>query len=477
MYHLLAHERLPDEYIRVAGADKHAFFTDKRHMWDMERVSLDTKTTYNVIVLDIDGGDPLAHINAAMPANVRPNFMAGKWMTSHAWQGKRFCRPHFVLHLANPVWKNDQKQVALLEIVTEAIRQRLEAVGCVVDANRPITVKNPLVWDVETFGHEFENKRWTLHELALAFDTYARPAEQYRAAIKQRRIETRKKIARGEVAEGRNCALFQRLCPIGYALGENCADYGYIYGELLHEAYAINETMFFDHDLGPLGAREVRETVRSIAKYCAAKQVYAPRGEKSKDRGAAAAFIDDRDDLKKRQQTGAYYAANKKTHKTVRALRAAVERLRSEGQPVTKKAVAREADVSPNTARKYWDSVIGNTDATSPAQAKLENARTAQTVISFKPQPKRAKGVQLGVHQEYARPAAASKTPWQAEQRLLYTKPEQLSFLEPLLRDTESGEYGPLMQDPTLVKRLTMDANTGKKRLVWETIDGAAIPY
>ena len=476
MYHLLAHERLSDHYVRVAGADKHAFYTSKRHMWGMERIGLSTKTTHTAIALDIDGGDPLTHIDQAMPAGVRPNFMAGKWMTSHAWQGKRFSRPHIVFHLANPVWKADRKQMQLFEIVTEAIRQRLEAVGCIVDPNRPVTVKNPLIWDTETFGDEFENKRWTLHELAQAFGTYDRPAEEFRAAIKARRAATRKNVAKGDDA-GRNQALFNRLCPIGYTIGDGCNDYAYIYDQLMHEAQALNESMFHAHEWGVLGPREVKETVRSIAAYCASKDVYTPKGGNDKDRGAAAAFISDRDSLKKRQQTGAYYTANKKTHGTVRELREIVDQLRENGEPITKKGLARASRKDINTIRKYWDAVINGADVESPAAAQLEATRTAQTVIDFRPQPQPDQGGELGVHQEYARPAAASKTVREAAERIRYRKPKQLSFLEPLLRDTESNEYGPLMQDPTLVKRLTTNPNTGKKRLVWETIDGAAIPY
>lgn len=368
-YNLLKYERFNPNWV-IVGHEKEQFATDLRYAWHMNYIGLDNKYFLNTMIIDVDGGDPLAIWEKAFPDLIRPNYMAGKFV-----QG-RLRRPHIVFHLKSPVFKDNRKQMQYFEAIKERISMILDEHGCKIDACQPNITKNPCsnMWDVHTFGEHFENKVWSLNELAHLVDLKRYTPKQYQISRKKRKQQVRRKQAKG-VYVGRNCALFDTLRHVGYAIAVRNNDYNHLYENLIEEAHEINKGMFAGN---PLSFKEMKDTVKSIAKYCSTHTCYLPSNQRRK--GACARHIRQGDSLKTRQRKGALFSASENANKTLTHLREVAAGL--DGVP-SKKEFARVSGKSLNTVRKYWSAIFEGEQIEIKATKMLQDYRQEADLLTF----------------------------------------------------------------------------------------------
>jgi len=351
----LRHECIPDTPLIASSFDKKPFYVSKIDAWQADYIQIDSKRTFNSIILDIDGGDPLGAISNVLPDLVRPNYMIGRWMTSYEWSGKRFVRPHIVFHLKSPVWKSNKKQMALFEAIKQCLLMRFEEQGCSVDNVQPIVTKNPYAsskyWDLETFSPAFATKMWRLGELAHRLNTHEFPISFFLEKKKARTRERKKflYLKRGDHS-GRNEELFNQLRFRGYYFSAvEKLKANSLRSVLMSEARELNERNF---PLDLLSENELKHIVRSIQVYCDNNPVYFSKTVDQKERGAARDRIHARMNLSERQAIGGKYAAEKNANRTFEKLARFV--VEQNGKAITKRLLAERTKTSLNTVKKYW---------------------------------------------------------------------------------------------------------------------------
>ena len=449
-HHLLQYERFWTR-LYVADEDKKVRWTTLSDAWHYKYIQIDNRNAHNSIVLDVDDGDASAAIQQ-LPTDVRPNYLVGRYMTSCAWSGRRIIRPHVVFHLKYPVRKSSQKEMRLFNIIRSELISRFQKFGCKVDQNIPITSKNPCSdWQVKTYGDYFEHKKWTLSELIKLLDISAEHDARNKYANNIIKYPLKKQIS------GRNCELFENLRFEGYRLGEQTSNFEEIYGQLIDIAVSYNAEHFKNN---LLDFSEIKNIVKSIAKYCANNSVYVLKSIDSKRRSAAGNFINPEDSLKTRQSVGAKYSRLQHAMKTKKKLLDALQGLKNP----TKKGLAKISGVSLNTVKKYWDELVnGGHEVNHSVIDQLEAVRKKPTVLHIS-SPK--KSSELG----------GSSRCHQDRKKIINS---EIDLIPELSATDWNAQHGILDQFGRQVNALKYDRDvvTGARIKVFVHIDENEIPY
>lgn len=152
--------------------------------------------------------------------------------------------------------------------------------------------------------------------------------------------------------EGRNCAAFEALRFVAYALHDQGVTGAALLRQVQHQADELNRNTFSKHVVGSLPARELAGIVRSICRWTDAHH----RPSKASTRSRTHSW--ERKQLTEAQQAarireGQAKGATSRREATSARLRAAEVELQAEGRLITAMALAKLAGVSRPTAISY----------------------------------------------------------------------------------------------------------------------------
>ena len=346
-YDLLRPNRIPS-FVNVATETKKIFRVSKIDCWHQTYIALNTKNWINSLIIDIDGGDVLSTWDKVMPDLIKPNYMSGRWMTCLEWKGIRFNRPHVVIHLSTPINKKNVKQMVFYTAVRDEILFRLASAGLNVDVAEPITTKNPASshWAVKTFGENFMEKEWNLTELSRLLGL-KKGDKRNKIAHKKHFL---KKITEFNT-DSRNCTIFEKNRHYAYKLRSQCISQKDLFQKVLTQCFQSNNEMYLCNSLSN---SEVVAIAKSISTWTWAN--YTGSGViDTKNRGAAAKYINKEDDTQKRQKIGAYYTAMVKVSKNQDIIKKALTEAYARGERPSQLTLSRQLRLSLNTIKKYWD--------------------------------------------------------------------------------------------------------------------------
>ncbi len=281
---------------------------------------------------DIDrAGAAFAYEEAGLPA---PTFTIINPYNGHA---------HLLFGLEAPVaFKNRfgmgrarEGPARYYQAIKEAYRLRLRADPAFVG----IIVKNPAHerWETITLGRFYE-----LHELADYVDL---------AQVHRHQAADDYLVPTGPILEGfRNDAVFDLARKWAYGQVRTAASTGDLFDAVHRYCQELNFQC-----LPPLPSREIRSIARSIARYCWTHREAIFRG--FKNRGVMGftplppvMAADDRlEELRRRRALGARYANETRRKKNEERILAAIAKLETQGQRITKAAVSRITGLSRQT--------------------------------------------------------------------------------------------------------------------------------
>jgi hypothetical protein len=215
--------------------------------------------------------------------------------------------------------------------------------------------KNPLSgkWDYETFG-EFAFKEYDLAELSEILDVrnarnfYDKSYTKNKnvvVSLFSKDVKTKKKAKTAE--ESRNCEIFNTVRFPSYNMKYKVSSYHHLYDFVLNACHEVN-----DEFQESLSTAELKSIARSISSWTWNK--YTGSGD-VKNRGAAAKYINDDDDIRKRQQKGAYYTNKLRTQKVIESIANAISEAREANEEITKKGISRKSGIALSTVKKYWN--------------------------------------------------------------------------------------------------------------------------
>lgn len=151
---------------------------------------------------------------------------------------------------------------------------------------------------------------------------------------------------------GRNTTLFDTLRLWAYQEVKQHTFYVSFQDLVDKKAQSIN-LMFLDNHNGVLPAKEVLSTAKSVGKWTWRHQYSIGNG--GKNRGVLGLPGDM--PLQQKQVEGAAYTNDTRKKNTLQAILDAAVALKTAGTPITQKSVAIRADVSLDSAKKYWNEV------------------------------------------------------------------------------------------------------------------------
>lgn len=151
---------------------------------------------------------------------------------------------------------------------------------------------------------------------------------------------------------GRNTTLFDTLRLWAYQEVKQHTFYVSFQDLVDRKAQSIN-LMFLDSLDGVLPVKEVLSTAKSVGKWTWRHQYSIGNG--GKNRGVLGLPGDM--PLPQKQIEGAAYTNNTRKKNTLQAILDAAVALKTAGTPITQKSVSIRADVSLDSAKKYWNEV------------------------------------------------------------------------------------------------------------------------
>lgn len=152
--------------------------------------------------------------------------------------------------------------------------------------------------------------------------------------------------------EGRNCAAFEALRFVAYALHDQGLTGAALVRQVQHQADELNRSTFAQHAAGALTARELAGIVRSICKWTDAHHRPSKASTRSRTHSRERERLTEAEQLARRQLGQAQGASTKREATTAR-LRAAELELQTAGRLVTATGLAELAGVSRPTAISY----------------------------------------------------------------------------------------------------------------------------
>jgi hypothetical protein len=360
-------DKLPHKFY-IANKDKilRKRYKEAHGIWKRHYIAHATEKFINAIIIDIDSNVTADAILSVLPPNLRPTSIIG--LKRKRKDKVYFERPHVRFNLRTPVKKDSIKQLNWLKSITAEI-QRLISHVATVDSQTPAYVtKNPLSgkWDFETFN-EYAFKEYDLKELSQILDLKNTCNFYDKSCTKNKNVvvslfstpaKSKKKAKTAE--ESRNCEIFNTVRFQSYNMKYKVSSYHHLYDFVVNACHEMN-----DEYREPLSSSEVKAIARSISYWTWNK--YTGSGD-VKNRGAARKYINDDDDIRKRQQKGAYYSHKVRTSKAIEAIAKAISEAKKKNIRITKKIISEMSEVSLTSVKKYWneaqsDNVICITDS------------------------------------------------------------------------------------------------------------------
>lgn len=401
---LLREERLPQKG-DYGAVDQNNNITCRVHalrfvMMMMVYLQLDRPKYYDVLVIDVDCDFDLSVLKGTgipMPRY----FVSRRRQPGDTATYVR--RPHLVYWLRRPVLRRKDGKTTeaarYYEAIWKTLKERLKDLGLNIDDARTDISKNPHndAWDTV----QGDYRDWSLQELhhhlgnlvtnsrskpkpkpeplqnseqapidnVLEAPPVGLPAKEQRAEC---RIEDQSLL---EGYAGRNEYIFHETRLAAYPMKRKVPDPIVLYGWIHSHAHSLNSDQFGSHTEGPLVPKVIDTIVKSIFDFVQNKyneNEYAGLGE-AKDRGVCRRknLIQPGMTKKMKQGVGGSYGASKNAEKTRTAVHEARDRLIEAGAKVTHSAIAREANVSRTTVRKWLAETA--TITVTPATQKVVN--------------------------------------------------------------------------------------------------------
>jgi hypothetical protein len=347
-------DKLPKKFY-IANKDKilRKRFKFAENCFKHHYIAHATEHYINAIVIDIDSNVSAENIFSVLPENLCPSSITG--LKRKRKNKVYFERPHVRFNLKTPVKKSSEKQLSWLKSITTEIQRRISCVADVDSQTPAYVTKNPLSgkWDYETFS-EYAFKEYDLAELSEILDVrntrnfYDKSYTKNKnvvVSLFSKPLKSKKKVKTAE--ESRNCEIFNTVRFSAYQMKYKVKSYKNLYDYVLNACHEVN------HEFKEsLSNSEVKGIARSISTWT--WEHYTGSGD-TKNRGAAAKYINDDDDIRKRQQKGAYYSHKVRTNKTLQTLSQAISEAKKKNIKVTKKGMSQETGLSINTVRKFWN--------------------------------------------------------------------------------------------------------------------------
>ncbi|WP_380059022.1 hypothetical protein ACFE33_15840 (plasmid) [Falsihalocynthiibacter sp. SS001] len=371
---LLREERIP--YVGdYAEVDEHnniiaRIAAERFVLMMMPYLQLNRKGLYDVLAFDIDSNfDLQLLIDAGIPL---PRYFVSR-LRQEGDADTLVRRPHLVYWLRRPVKRGQTGRATRPEAFFLSIKKKFEtslrALGLDVDPKPLDLSKNPHsdLWDV----NQGEYRDWSLEELATALPRLSEgetskckvsstPQKNKCAfARSQPTTEANRSVLSG--CAGRNEFIFKETRLFAYPLKNLCADEGELYARVESFAHTLNRNHFSSYAEGSLGDTEVDTIVRSVVNFVINK--YSGRID-DKDRGVCAreGLIEAGMPLRQKQGIGGRFGAQKNADKTRSKIQDALRRLKDSISSPSVSDVARHADVSRTTARK-WMKILATESA------------------------------------------------------------------------------------------------------------------
>ncbi|WP_409996748.1 replication initiation protein [Deinococcus sp. Marseille-Q6407] len=164
-------------------------------------------------------------------------------------------------------------------------------------------------------------------------------------------------VAQAVEVESRNCAAFEVLRHVGYRLAREGHLGAELQQQLQHQADQLNRVAWADHPSGPLSPSELRNIVKSIARYINRHHrpgagTGSPRSRiHSRNRGGA---LPEAEQLARMRQ-GQAQSAESRREATRAVIGTAVAQLQTAGERVNRKALAERTGLSLDTLTKNAD--------------------------------------------------------------------------------------------------------------------------
>ena len=350
-------------------------------LMQMPYLPLDCKGRFDVLIIDIDCNFNFSALKAA--AIPLPRYCVSR-RPETGDPPLLLRRPHLVYWLRRPVkrGKNGQRtaEERYYHAVRETLIKKLRDLDLEVDDKLIDLSKNPHSdnWDYV----QGEYRDWSLGELKKALEPLVSAKRPYPRdpaqtdtvspdpqSVKRATIADQSKSLLEECA-GRNDYIFNRTRRAAYAQKRLCSEDFDMGTWIENFAHELNHQQFTNYNKGPLSQSEVDGIVRSVAGFVI--NLYEPGGE-DKDRGACvrAKLIHAGMSKKTKQGVGGKYGAQKHADKTRQRVLDALETFDDQERQPSVSAVAKRAEVSRPTARK-WMTILA-AEQSQIATQKVEN--------------------------------------------------------------------------------------------------------
>lgn len=302
-----------------------------------------TKTlTYLVFDLDYEGG-AVEHEKAGLPP---PTFLVLNRANFH-------CHSIYELIDSIPVWRATKPTKVLLKHVVRSYTDALRADRCIT--TQRLIVKNPLAkedWQVAVYGRPY-----SLTELAQ-FTT----SNQLTKAHSSPNLRAKPFQEISDPAS-RNCSLFEFQRRRAYQVVPATSSHASLSAWIEQDLACVNNREMKNHPKKvPLSLTELRSLAKSIAGFCWRKRNEIRQIVRGHDKNSGIMGLPKMQGLsrteykrekKRRQRQGALYTAGMKKNATEAKIRAAVAELMETDEGVTVSAIARLANISSRTVRRY----------------------------------------------------------------------------------------------------------------------------
>jgi hypothetical protein len=364
--------KLPARFY-IANEDKklRKRWKGSKGVWKHRYIAYATEDYINAIVIDIDSDITIEQILSVLPSSLKPTSIVG--LIKKKNNVRYYHRPHVRFNLKTPVKRSSEKQLAWFNSIVEEIQTRL-SVYAKVDPKVPTYVtKNPLSgkWDYNVFS-ELTFQDYDLAELSELLELKRKKLDKSFFHKKQNVInfKTREVVKTNTEVGYRNDDLFNVVRYQAYSLRFKAESETQFHDMIVD--ICINHNNSFN---SPLPLSEVKATAKSIARWTWKNITNA--NIDNKNRGSASKYINDEDELKKRQQIGALYSHKIRSTNALKTLSEAIKTARADGLEITKKAMSKITGLDPKTIRKYWDQAQNdNVIAITNADYKLHDLLT-----------------------------------------------------------------------------------------------------